>query len=194
MRDVGLKRYRFDMTDEESRWDDIQCLLSDIKEAAGQAKSAEERILRYFENNFRDVQTGANLKYRPLTTNQIRTMTESHWCHFGSHSHRHEILTNLDDRELKENLAESKTFLESVLGEPICHISYPDGAADARVLARCGEAGYKYGYLAAGGCVGPHTDPLMIPRIGVGGYDSLRSLYTKINGALLDAILSRLNG
>jgi len=161
---LGLRDYRFFPSEGHRRWDDIQA----------------------FEIS-RDINADVRNKYRPLTQDEICQMQTSKLCYFGSHSHRHEILTYLTTKDLIMNLVKSKDFLEKLLGHPITHFAYPNGDTNALVARYCRETGYEYCYLATAAIVKKNTDPMNIPRIPVSGYDSIQSLFWKINKELIKA-------
>lgn len=67
----------------------------------------------------------------------------------GSHTHSHRVLATLDAAQQREELAESKAFLEARLGMPIRSIAYPVGGyrhftAETRKIAE--SCGYEIGY------------------------------------------------
>jgi peptidoglycan/xylan/chitin deacetylase (PgdA/CDA1 family) len=66
----------------------------------------------------------------------------------GSHTHTHPLLTSCSAEALRNELTVSKDLLEQNLGAQIDSISMPGGRIDTRVLAACGEAGYKYVYTS----------------------------------------------
>ena len=140
-----------------------------------------KRFLKFFNKTFNDISGDIITKYRPLTKNQLCQMQASNLCYFGSHSHRHEILTYLTGKDLRMNHLKSKDFLEKLLGRPITHFAYPNGDTNICVKRCCRESGYERGYLATAAIVKKNTDPMNIPRISVSGYDSIASLFWKIN-------------
>lgn len=114
-------------------------------------------------------------------------MSRSGLCHFGSHSHRHAILTKLSDLTLQDELSSSRNRLEKTLGGPVHHISYPNGDVDDRVQTACMKAGYRYGYITAHGRFDNATDRMKIPRILIGGFDSTPRVIFKVCKALLQS-------
>jgi peptidoglycan/xylan/chitin deacetylase (PgdA/CDA1 family) len=95
--------------------------------------------------------------YRPLTWDQIREMKEQ-GLEVGSHSHSHPILTQLDDDELRMELAFSREAIQKQLNVATPAFCYPNGQKidfDARVQAKVREAGYEYAIAAF-----PGADPL----------------------------------
>ena len=178
---LGLKNYHFFSLNGAKRWNDIQVLLQDIKAKGNDTSPDVRRIINYFGDSFPDIMEQIPFKYRPLNKAEILEMKSTKLCYFGSHSHRHEILTYLKEDDIKANLVKSKHFLEGLLGEPIAHFSYPNGNSNSRVIALCKETGYKYGYLASPGLLKRNTFPMSIPRITVSGYDTIESILWKIN-------------
>lgn len=185
LRYLGLRDYRFFPSEGLKRWNDIQTLLVDIKTKGNATDPEIKRVISFFRKNFPDVREEIILKYRPLVENEICRMQSSGLCHFGSHSHRHEILTYLTAKDLRMNLVESKKFLEKLLGQPVIHFAYPNGDTNSCVTRCCRQNGYQFGYLAASGLVNKHAHPMYIPRISVSGYDSIKSLLWKINREII---------
>ena len=51
---------------------------------------------------------------------------------YGSHTHTHKILNQLDENELLRELKESKEILEDLLNAPVDSICYPEGKFDKK--------------------------------------------------------------
>lgn len=187
LRDVGLAHYRFRPGDGPGRWDDIQRLLVDIKALGNPGQEAVDRVLRRCEEAAGERGRAALRDCRPLNVREIRAMRAGGLCHFGSHAHAHEILTYLDDAALAASLRDSRAFLAEALGVPPRDVAYPNGDADARVFAAARAAGYARGYTIETGVARAASDPLRLPRLLVGGYDTAAVLAYKLNRVLLRA-------
>ena len=61
----------------------------------------------------------------------------------GCHSMSHAYLTDLNDRDLRREVGESKMQLEQILGRAVEHFSCPGGRYDRRVSDTVREAGYR---------------------------------------------------
>jgi peptidoglycan/xylan/chitin deacetylase (PgdA/CDA1 family) len=72
---------------------------------------------------------------------QVRQLAGLAWT-VGAHGRSHRYLNDLDDRALREELADSRAVLEDALGAPVVDLSLPGGRGDARVLAAARAAGY----------------------------------------------------
>ena len=185
---LGLKHYRLRPEDNSRRWDDIQSILEDFKNIGNASHPTVQAALEHLDVGWNiPVRNDA---YRPLDAGQIVDMHNSGLCFFGSHSHCHEILTLLGAEELRHNLAVSRQVLETLLGVPVEHISYPNGNVDARVREACRETGYRFGYSTSPGEVLPDSDFLHIPRFLVGGYDSIEALLWRLGKSLIARRLS----
>lgn len=182
---LGLRKYEFLASEGAKRWIDIDALLEDIKVRGDSRHLDIKEILEYFDNNFGGVVRNVIQKCRPLTCDEISKMKASKLCYFGSHSHRHEILTYLNDNDIRTNLVKSKEYLERLSGQCITHFAYPNGKMDTRVAALCQASGYDYGFTTTSGLARNNTDRMHIPRISVSGYDSIGMLFWKINRELI---------
>jgi peptidoglycan/xylan/chitin deacetylase (PgdA/CDA1 family) len=105
-----------------------------------------------------------------MTWDQIKLMSEN-GMHFGSHSHKHHILTLQTEDELRENLKQSKDILESYLKKKIETIAYPVGSysdfnENSKKIVQ--DVGFKIGfsYLTGVNEVGK-IDPFDVKRIGI---------------------------
>jgi peptidoglycan/xylan/chitin deacetylase (PgdA/CDA1 family) len=61
----------------------------------------------------------------------------------GCHSMTHPYLTDLDESGLRYEIAEAKSQLEQMIGQPVNHFSCPGGRCDRRVVAVARAAGYR---------------------------------------------------
>jgi peptidoglycan/xylan/chitin deacetylase (PgdA/CDA1 family) len=185
--DLGLRRYRFHAEDGPRRWDDIQELLVEIKALGNPGEPRVDGILQRLGDLGGEPAAALLRQHRPLAWAEMQQMAATGLCHFGTHGHRHEILTYLDDAALEGGLVRSWSLLEEHVGSPARHLAYPNGDVDERVRAACRSCGIERGYLIKPGLVRCDTDPLGVPRIGIGGYDGLDILHYRINRTLLAA-------
>lgn len=187
LRDVGLRQYQFHPHDDRSRWEDIQSLLIDIKALGNPGVPEVDRVLERCDAAAGERGRAALADCRPLQVREILAMRATGLCHFGSHAHRHEILTYLDDTTLSETLRQSRTFMEASGLTPPDDIAYPNGDVDDRVAAASRSAGFRRGYTVAQGLVRKETDALRLPRLVIGGYDTLDMVAFKLNRLLASA-------
>ena len=85
----------------------------------------------------------------------------------GSHGVTHRMLSSLSSADIHAELADSRSWLEDLLGRPVTGLSVPGGATDRRVLDIAAAAGYEHVFTSALG-VNPTADGRRgIARIGV---------------------------
>jgi peptidoglycan/xylan/chitin deacetylase (PgdA/CDA1 family) len=77
-----------------------------------------------------------------LSRGQLRQLSDL-GLEVGSHTMTHPYLTDLGDRELSRELADSKHELENITGRPVEHLSCPGGRWNQRVATRAREIGYR---------------------------------------------------
>jgi peptidoglycan/xylan/chitin deacetylase (PgdA/CDA1 family) len=177
LRSVGLDTYSFRGRRPAARWDGLQQLLQDVKLAEGRGDGVLAPLLARLAEL---AGAGTVLPPRPIAAAQLASMAKSGSCSVGSHGHTHEILTALDDASLRESLERSKRELEAVTDGEVTRIAYPNGDADDRVVAAAAAAGYRRGFTVRPGTVSADTDPLRLPRISIGGYDSPALVAAKV--------------
>jgi peptidoglycan/xylan/chitin deacetylase (PgdA/CDA1 family) len=76
----------------------------------------------------------------------------------GSHTHTHELLSHLCANRQEQEMRESKSILESRLGEPVHAIAYPVGTREAFTQETC-EIARRIGYRVGFSFIG-HANPL----------------------------------
>jgi len=189
LRELGLHYYRFLAQDGPERWNGIDRLLTDIKGLGNPGQTRVERILKRCEDLAGERGRAALADCGPLRIDEICAMRASGLCHFGSHAHGHEILTRLGDAELATSLSASYAFLSEILQVAPLDLAYPNGDADERVLAATRAAGFRRGYTTAPGVVRRQMNPLRLPRLMIGGYDTPAVLAFKLNRVLMRAAL-----
>lgn len=88
--------------------------------------------------------------FSALTWQQLHEM-EKEGLDIGSHTVTHPILTRIDDKQLKNELLESKRVIESHIATEIHGICYPNGMPNDvsdSVTKVAKECGYQYGLIA----------------------------------------------
>jgi peptidoglycan/xylan/chitin deacetylase (PgdA/CDA1 family) len=87
----------------------------------------------------------------------------------GAHSRTHPRLTSCNDTELQDEIAGSKTDLETLLGQPVTQFCYPYGDLDERVVAATRQAGYEASTTVQRGRAQAGNDPMLFRRVLVSG-------------------------
>lgn len=115
---------------------------------------------------------------RLLSAEQIKEM-HRYGIQFGSHSRTHARLSRLPEASLRREVADSKHFLEDLLGTEVSSFSYPWGETDLRVRRAVAEAGYQTAFTTEEG-FNFWNDPLALRRVNVGGNDTLGDFVLKL--------------
>ncbi len=103
---------------------------------------------------------------------------------FGGHTLNHADLKKVGRAEALRQLETSKLNLEQKLGHPTLAFSYPNGAADAGVMALVKQVGYR---AAVGLCCGYKLRAdqlLLLPRIRISYDDTLDDFIKKLPTSL----------
>lgn len=82
----------------------------------------------------------------------------------GSHTVSHPWLPSLDADRVRQELVESRTVLEDLLGRPVDSMAYPTGGWTPAVRALAAEAGYRIGITVDRGLNTSRTSPLSLRR------------------------------
>lgn len=82
----------------------------------------------------------------------------------GFHTLRHQPLTQLDDRSLREAVAEGRETLASSAGAPVKLFAYPYGTMDRRVASAVRKAGYAAAFALGNRAVASRFDAFCVPR------------------------------
>jgi peptidoglycan/xylan/chitin deacetylase (PgdA/CDA1 family) len=85
----------------------------------------------------------------------------------GSHARSHRMLPQLNDANIRMELADSKAFLEDLLGYRVDSLSVPGGQVDTRVRRIAAEVGYRFLYTSAAHVNRPTADPMAIGRVAI---------------------------
>jgi peptidoglycan/xylan/chitin deacetylase (PgdA/CDA1 family) len=89
----------------------------------------------------------------------------------GSHTKTHPHLSALGDRELRDELVESREELEEAVGRPCRFLAFPYGEHDERVRTFARAAGYEAAFALPGRS--KPWDAFAIPRVGIWRHTNL---------------------
>lgn len=115
-----------------------------------------------------------------LTWQQIDEMKGSSVFTFASHAVTHPALTYLTQDRITHEIVESKKTLQSHVGYPINWFAYPYGNVNPSVLKIVQQAGYVGAFGTNRGTYHSRNAMLTLPRIRIGGSDTLSSFAAKL--------------
>ncbi len=185
-----VAHFSFQSSDDARRWDDIQRLLVEIKTLGNPRQPAVDRALSRCKEVVGKCGRAAMRNCLTLDVREICIMCATGCCHFGSHDHRHKILTYLDDAALVAYMCNSHASLNQILGAPLRDLNSPNRDADAKVVATASVVDYIHGYIIEERVVRPRNDPFCLPRLQAGGYDTRAVPTYRLNRALLRTAFS----
>jgi peptidoglycan/xylan/chitin deacetylase (PgdA/CDA1 family) len=126
----------------------------------------------------------ARESHRVLTADELRRLASLPGHNIGAHSVHHLALTTQSRDTQQAEVAADKTSLESVLGRPVRHFSYPYGDFDAGLVAVVRDAGFRAALTVEAGRVTSTTNRLLLPRVEV-----TRQLHTRFAEQLRPLLL-----
>ncbi|MEO6965923.1 MAG: polysaccharide deacetylase family protein [Acidobacteriaceae bacterium] len=104
---------------------------------------------------------------RFLTWEQVRIMTRTGLIRMGSHTSRHATLSSENDRDIRQELDDSRTVLWKHTGAVPDILAYPNGMYNRRVQGMAHAMGFKAALATSPGFVTLRSNPMAIPRIAV---------------------------
>jgi peptidoglycan/xylan/chitin deacetylase (PgdA/CDA1 family) len=120
---------------------------------------------------------------------ELATLAADPLVTFGAHTVNHPILTKLDDKAARAEMASSRDVITAALGTRPAHLAYPVGdrlAAGPREFRMAQELGFKTAVTTRPGVVfRKHAEHLTaLPRISLNGnFQSPRYAKVLISGA-----------
>lgn len=100
-----------------------------------------------------------------INTESLKILDADPLCTIGAHTVSHPKLDTLSFDEQKKEIEQSCLELETLLGHPIKHFSYPHGAYNNETLDIVKDNGFRSALCAWGGAVRQDVAPLLLPRI-----------------------------
>lgn len=133
------------------------------------------------------LQCGGGLQQsETLTWEQMQEMSREGIV-FGAHTHTHLPLSLLESAELRGELCQPREILETRLGMKISVFAYPYGERGdftPSSVDAVAKAGYAAAVTMVQGRVSNGDSPLLLPRIGIGGFDTARIFRLKLSGLM----------
>ncbi|MDF9392723.1 MULTISPECIES: polysaccharide deacetylase family protein [Methylococcus] len=121
--------------------------------------------------------------YRPLSEEEIREMAAGGLVRFGSHTHRHQILTGLSPAEAERTLVQSLEVLQTLPGYG-GYFCFPNGGWRPEHIPLCRRLGFRGAVLTRSGVWKDPADRFTIPRFGIGRGTDAVSFAATVSGVL----------
>lgn len=114
-------------------------------------------------------------KRNNLSSKQIKEISE-YGIEIGSHTHSHPDLTRISDKNLKDELSESKKILEDITEKKVIALSFPFGSWNKRVWRTAKTSGYTIASAYRGL---KHNEKSVMNVIGIYSFDTLETIMQK---------------
>lgn len=101
-----------------------------------------------------------------LSPAQLRELS-AHGFEIGCHSMTHAYLDDLDQRELRSEIADAGKKLEDLLGKRVEHFSCPGGRYSVKAIDTAQEAGYRSVATSQSHANSPSTNPFQLGRVAL---------------------------
>lgn len=108
--------------------------------------------------------------HRPLTPDEIATLSCSGVVSIGAHTVTHPALGHRPPAEQEREVRESRELLEGLTGRPVVDFAYPFGGTstyDGRSVEAVRAAGFRCACTTMPGQVSRFSDPHQLPRVYV---------------------------
>jgi peptidoglycan/xylan/chitin deacetylase (PgdA/CDA1 family) len=126
--------------------------------------------------------------FRMLSWDEAHTLASDGNITLHPHSVTHPILSRCSDQKVEREVLDSCATLERETGRPPSVFAYPNGRAqdfDERARAALRSRGIRWALATTSGLAHRKSDPLALPRIGIGSGQSLAGFRLVVSGALL---------
>ncbi|MDD3887536.1 MAG: polysaccharide deacetylase family protein [Patescibacteria group bacterium] len=110
----------------------------------------------------------------------LKYMVASGRVFVGGHTLNHMKLTEVNSEQLDQEIAINKASLEEGLDTKIDYFAYPYGSYDDNVLNALKKNKYKAAFTTENGNIHKTSQLLKLPRIKVGGGDTVQTFAEKI--------------
>lgn len=169
LRAQGLGVYPVEPARGAQNWSRIQNLLADVKTLPPSAADSVADRVEEIAATSRDAACG---RIVPLTVEQVRALGRSPYITIGAHSHCHRLLTQVPREEARESIETSRSRLREWTGQKVEYFAYPSGDHNESVAKLLEESGFRAAFTTQERLWDRVESPFMIPRMGVGRYDS----------------------
>jgi len=173
---LGVYDFRKSQTAEQ-RWVEIQRLLTDLKQAGKETRENIVSVIMMKNGN-----SSKACPMRPLTIEQVKELANNELVTIGSHSHTHDILTELSLDEAYGNILRSRNHLIKWSGQRVNYFSYPNGDYSTELMKAVKNAGFLCAVTTENRKWKSTDSVFAIPRIGIGRFDSINKFKATLTG------------
>ena len=118
-----------------------------------------------------------------MTEEQIRTLCRSKWATIGSHGYYHNDLARISIASAKQEVTQSKQYLEKITGIEIKALAFPYGSYTKEVVQEATNAGYSQLLATEFLFADDAIDPTLRERLTINPFISnINQLHANITG------------
>jgi len=143
--------------------------------------TADERR-DWLEKEFNDGRAHPECEHMLMNWEEISEARHNALVEIGSHGLNHDPMTGCDSDQLENELSGSRRLLRERAGVEADAVAYPNGDFSEAVVEAAGRAGYRLGFTTEARHVRKGDNPLALPRILVGRYDTAPVLAARLAG------------
>ena len=157
-------------------WDELERLLPEVSREGQLMElqwklrhSTAEQIDTALEQLRERTWEGVRASHRPLTVEQLRSLTSGALIEVGAHSRHHANLAGSTPESQREELEGSRSDLEGWLGQPVRGLSFPFGRRNrdysSRTVRIARAAGFEYAVARGTTRVTTISNVMEMPRV-----------------------------
>lgn len=105
--------------------------------------------------------------HRSLSHKEITTLESGGLIEIGAHTLTHPFLSDLPTATQRDEIQQSKYYLEKILGHPVTSFSYPNGSYAVETTSLVEEAGFNCACCSVPHRVQSHSNSFLLPRVVV---------------------------
>lgn len=162
-------------------WGKIQYLLGVLKQLPPDRR---EKVLSDTLSKIGSITAQRNSPFMPLSAKEVASLAASPLIQIGSHTHCHNILSQIPLKQALFSIKRSINLLGNWTQTRIRHFSFPNGEHVQQIESALPKIGLVTASTCLPGRWRPGQNLLRVPRLGVGGYDTLNLFKANLIGGL----------
>ena len=123
-----------------------------------QTEEVRRQIIQHID------EAGVSLPREAMTVEEVKKISEIEQIELGAHTDTHPVLPNCSEKQIEDEIAESKRKLEEWTGKNITAFAYPNGSFNGRERVILEAKGYKLAATTEDIPGGINSDPYLFPR------------------------------
>ena len=118
-----------------------------------------------------DTQAPGHSTHRNLSVKELTHLADQGLIELDAHTVTHPVLATLPVTTQRDEILQSRTCIEEVLGRSVLSFAYPHGSYIQDTLAIVRDAGFSFACSSDTATVRRDSDPFRLPRISMRNWD-----------------------